>query len=142
MGTRSNIVKVNADETVSVIYCHWDGYPEGVGNTLLEHYTDESKVDELIALGDLSSLGREVGTIRNDFDNPDRDICVAYGRDRGDFGTKASHLPTLNGYLKDDAWIEYVYVYHNGTWFMFTRDDKPVELKEIVAIAASDESVA
>ena len=41
------------------IYCHFDGYIAGVGKTLLNHYTDPEKVNDLMRLGDLSSLGKE-----------------------------------------------------------------------------------
>ncbi len=45
---------------------HCDGYPEGVGRTLLDHYPTAAKVDDLARLGYLSALGtspaREDGT--------------------------------------------------------------------------------
>lgn len=118
MGTRSNIAKVNADGSVNVIYCHWDGYVEGVGQTLAKHYTNPLKVEGLIALGDLSSIGKEVGT-SNDFNNPNYDICVAYGRDRGETDTEPAAFMSLEDYLnsvKNDVFIEYVYVFENGEW--------------------------
>ena len=83
MGTRSTIAIQNADGTVTGIYCHWDGYLSNNGQILLDHYTDEQSVRELIALGHLSSLGETVGT-QHDFDNAPRNECNAYGRDRGE----------------------------------------------------------
>ena len=38
MATRSFIGKLNHDGSITVVYCHWDGYPEGVGETLVKHY--------------------------------------------------------------------------------------------------------
>ena len=38
------------------IYCHWDGYPSGVGATLLKHFDTYEKVLNLISLGYLSTL--------------------------------------------------------------------------------------
>ena len=35
MATRSLIAVQNADGTFLSIYCHWDGYPSGVGKDLL-----------------------------------------------------------------------------------------------------------
>ena len=102
MSTRSAIIKQQADGSYLGIYCHNDGYPEaphGVGHKLITHYTDEDKINELIALGDLSQLGDVVGEkhdfdwMRNeyagaDFDeikaDPRYDMTVAYHRDRGD----------------------------------------------------------
>lgn len=34
MSTRSRIGMINPYGSVSSIYCHFDGYPEGVGKTL------------------------------------------------------------------------------------------------------------
>jgi hypothetical protein len=83
MATRSTIAKLNPDGTVTSVYCHWSGYPEGVGQTLTDHYTDATKIDQLLALGDLSALGKEIGE-QNDFDNMTDGICLFYGRDRGE----------------------------------------------------------
>jgi hypothetical protein len=83
MGTRSTIAIENADGTVTGIYCHWDGYFNHNGQILQDHYTNEGKVRELIALGHISSLGAEIGTA-HDFDAAPRGECNAYGRDRGE----------------------------------------------------------
>jgi len=54
MGTRSRIGVMHGDNVKSV-YCHWDGYLEHNGVILQEHY-DSAKANQLVALGDLSSL--------------------------------------------------------------------------------------
>ncbi len=108
MSTRSNIGIINADGSVLTIYCHSDGYPSGVGVTLLEYYYTEDKVRELLKLGDLSSLGNVIGE-KHDFDwggeygsdwdkrrgDPRYNMCLAYGRDRGEKGTQASRHPNV-----------------------------------------------
>lgn len=38
------------------IYCHWDGYLEGVGVALKEYFTDYDAILNLIAGGDCSSI--------------------------------------------------------------------------------------
>ncbi len=58
MGTRSRIGVMHGSNCKSV-YCHWDGYLEHNGKLLLEHY-DSSKANHLVALGDLSSLDKNV----------------------------------------------------------------------------------
>ena len=40
MSTRSRIGMINPDGSVSSIYCHFDGYPEGVGKTLHDNWND------------------------------------------------------------------------------------------------------
>jgi hypothetical protein len=56
MATRSTIALATT-EGFKAIYCHWDGYPEGVGATLKSFYSTLEQADALIEKGDLSSLG-------------------------------------------------------------------------------------
>jgi hypothetical protein len=72
MATRSRIAIENQDGTVTSIYCHFDGYIDGVGKTLQENYNTREKMEQLIALGDISSLGKTI------------EETVAYHRDRGE----------------------------------------------------------
>lgn len=88
MGTRGTIAIQNEDGTVTGIYTHWDSYLSHNGRILQENYTDEAAVRELIALGDLSSLGETVGT-KHDFNNAPDGECNAYGRDRGEKNIEA-----------------------------------------------------
>jgi hypothetical protein len=60
MGTRSTIAIEFADNSVSQVYCHWDGYLENNGQILELHYMDPFKVRELIELGGFSSLRETV----------------------------------------------------------------------------------
>ena len=75
MGTRSRIGVMHGDNCKSV-YCHWDGYPEHNGAILQAHY-DSAKANNLVALGDLSSLAASIGE-KHSFD--DRAACEG---DRG-----------------------------------------------------------
>ena len=95
MSTRSSIGKQHQDGTVTAIYCHSEGYVEGVGAMLQTHYQDSTKVDALIALGSLSTLGAEIGeahdfNVRYSDDEPRAAWCRAYGRDRGEDATDAT----------------------------------------------------
>src|SRR5215471_1678642 len=97
MSTRSNICRQNTDGSYDVIYCHFDGYPSGVGKVLYEYYQEPTKIAELLKLGDLSILGGDIGR-KVDFEKRYKDKayrettegqCLAYGRDRGEEGTEA-----------------------------------------------------
>jgi hypothetical protein len=55
MATRSRIAIETQDGIIS-IYCHWDGHIETNGKILFENY-DREKTEQLIALGNISSLG-------------------------------------------------------------------------------------
>ena len=84
MATRSSISIRNEDGTYTGIYAHWDGYLSNNGRILEQHYTNEEKIRQLMALGSLSSLRPEIGE-RQDFNQPtSKDWCLAYGRDRGE----------------------------------------------------------
>ena len=76
MATRSRIAIENQDGTVTSIYCHFDGYLEHNGKILQNHFTNREKVEQLIALGDLSCLGEDI-----EEGAPD---TIAYHRDRGE----------------------------------------------------------
>ena len=108
MATRSYIGVKKSDNTVTYIYCHWDGYPEYNGAILAKSYNSPNKINELLKLGDLSVLGEFIGE-KQDFENRTRNTCLAYGRDRGDdkVGAKTAIFEDL---IKDQN-VDYVYVF-------------------------------
>jgi len=126
MATRSLIGKLNSDNTVSYIYCHYDGYPEHNGVILQEHYDTPFKVDQLLALGDLSVLGEVIGE-KQDFNNystRNNNWCLAYGRDRGERGVKMSTV-SRDEFFGDNEYIDYLYLYNNKfEWECFYTWDK------------------
>jgi len=61
MATRSTIA-MSVPDGVRAVYCHWDGYPEGVGQTLQDHYSEAIKVAELLEKGDISGLNSTLET--------------------------------------------------------------------------------
>lgn len=85
MATRNRIAIENQDATVTSIYCHWDGHIETNGKILFENY-DREKTEQLIALGNISSLGilLEPTDPNHTFETPQKGVTVAYGRDRGE----------------------------------------------------------
>jgi hypothetical protein len=60
MATRSRIAIETQDGIIS-IYCHWDGHIETNGKILFENY-DREKTEQLIALGNISSLDTTIET--------------------------------------------------------------------------------
>jgi hypothetical protein len=81
---------------VKAIYCHWDGYLEHNGYILQTQY-DSVKADKLVAMGDLSSLGADIGEAHDFGHTMSEDMyvdigsnvscskdCTFYGRDRGE----------------------------------------------------------
>jgi len=128
MATRSHIGKRNLDGTVDYIYCHNDGYPSYNGRILIEHYTTVDKVKELLALGDLSSLGENIGS-KHDWRNPPEKECNAYGRDRGE--KRAGARNKLFQDLLNDDNVDYVYVFDGDYWECYrTGDGELINLYE------------
>ncbi len=55
MSTHSFICE-ESNGKINAIYCHFDGYPDGVGATLKEHYPCRNKIERLLSNGDISGL--------------------------------------------------------------------------------------
>ena len=129
MGTRSTIALEYADGTVGQVYCHWDGYLEHNGQILLEHYSDPFKLQRLINCGDLSSLAPEVSPepyTTHDFNEPQKGVCVFYGRDRGEDNVSARNFADFDAYVRTHSYQEYEYILRNvngvATWFVCSFD--------------------
>ena len=60
MSTRSTIAIRRNDGSVKKIYCHSDGYIQWNGSILQKYYSTADKVENLLALGNLSTLGPEI----------------------------------------------------------------------------------
>jgi hypothetical protein len=109
MATRSNIAIENQDGSVSAIYCHFDGYIDGVGKILQENYNTREKMEQLIALGDISLLGKTI------------EETVAYHRDRGEDLKKPFQHKTVPLYFESedgDGEIDYLYCFTLGGQFL------------------------
>lgn len=107
MATRSFICKqFSGTGRVRGVYCHYDGYPEGVGQTLIDNYSNDAIVNELLALGALSSLGSTL------------DNTVAYHRDRGEELDieEFDSLEAAREYARFDAGAEYMYIWDGVRW--------------------------
>ena len=119
MATRSYIAMKIGEDTYKGVYCHYDGYLDYNGLMLYEHYNTKERVEELISLGNISSLHEKIAPeegSHHSFDNPDPGVTVFYGRDRGEEGQEA--FTCTEEELKDtDSWIEYIYVFDNGKWY-------------------------
>lgn len=123
MGTNATIAaKFKNDNHISV-YLNFDGYPEHVAPILLNHYNTYEKVLRLLVLGDLSELGKfDTCPEGHTYDNPARDHCVYYGRDRGETDTEARISPKISNYG------QYTYYFDGQKWLM---NGEPLTLETI-----------
>lgn len=121
MATRSTIAMEQPDGRVLQIYCHWDGYLGHNGRILDQAYRDRAKVLALMLLGDISSLGPEIGE-PHDFDQregPVREQCTAFARDRGETGCDARVFKSYDDYVSRHQYEEYEYIYRqDGVWYV------------------------
>lgn len=138
MGSRSAIGMKNEKGQIEAIYCHWDGYPEWVGKILVENYDTKEKVEELLALGDLSSLGKRVKPNEDEihtYENPVDDVTIAYHRDRGEELNPAGTYSSIEEFITEfkEAWCSYFYVFDNGDWYVYedSNDNKKL-VKELL----------
>ncbi len=128
MSTRSRIAITKAGGFRSV-YCHNSGYPQGpwgVGFTLLTHYAEREKVEQLMTLGHLSVLGPEIGRKHNgakrmsDLATMERyaNWCLAYRRDRGDPDVDAEEHAGFEELVRaaEESDAEYLYVLLDEVW--------------------------
>jgi len=103
MATRSTI-GMRTEDGIRAVYCHWDGYPEGVGETLKVAYATKASVVDLLDLGDISSLD----------DTLERSVFYV---DRGE-------ELKIHTFKSSEQWIEwanncgceYAYLFDGDTW--------------------------
>ena len=128
MGTRSTIALEFADQSVSQVYCHWDGYLDNNGKLLSIYYMDPFMVRDLIDLGDFSSL-RETAADTEE---------TAYSQRGEDCG--ARRYLNVDEYFRECQQEEYDYILRNvegvATWFVrcYATDGKWVTLDEAMGL--------
>lgn len=148
MSTNSRIAMLQPDGSVKSIYCHWDGYYSYNGKILLEHYTTDKKVSELIALGNISCLGIHVHPLpsapeampflnnkpktilenEHSYETPQKEVVVAYHRDRDEKFNQNTH-ESLEKFTTAGEFINYCYLWKDGKWF--TSDSSAKDWKEL-----------
>jgi len=122
MATRAAIIMEveGKDHSYEGVYLHFDGYPEGAGQILIDHYNTDAKVKELISHGGISSLGEVIGE-----KNPDARFlstvpgqCKFYHRDRGDeLDIEELEYGGISKFASDCG-AEFTYLYEGGVWMV------------------------
>lgn len=136
MSTRSYICMEIGKNQYKTIYCHFDGYLEYNGKMLTEYYHDRECVEKLLELGDLSILREKIDPDPNrphsfDHHEQQKDVCVFYGRDRGDEGA-AARIMTMEELDDPENWTEYVYIFNrDGEWKYFESGQSWKGLRDV-----------
>jgi hypothetical protein len=157
MSTRSRIGIELSNGSVLSVYHHWDGYPQWLGKTLVEHFNTPESVSELIDGGDMSTcwtnnrwdsevLRRTIvnsdGSTRSEIVY-DSDNQMIYTNVKSEFGPqyyseRGEDCPprlddTVGDYLQNGE--EYAYLYtSDGEWVCYDRNeysDNDIEIVDI-----------
>ena len=144
MSTRSNIIVKLGDGQYKRVYCHFDGYPEGVSKTLVEHYNSQDRAETVVAPGDMSLLGARCDKPDgHSYNNRHPDCTVYYGRDRGEINVDGLVASTLTEAWPDQGtWTEFVvYVWDGQSWWCGDPDVGPESLKDLRALLDGKEEL-
>ena len=109
MSTRSNIAIQKPNGTILSIYVHSDGYPDGVGQGLIDNYKTYISAEKLFRYGDASYLG---STLKE---------CSCYHRDwQRDLDKAHVHknFESFKKFYSGDVFIEFVYLFKDGQWLV------------------------
>lgn len=69
MATRALIGYLDEDRNFTCTYNHYDGYPEGLGKALKDHYNSDEKAKYIANTGYISSVDED-GNIESKYDEP------------------------------------------------------------------------
>ena len=116
MGTRCIIgIADNLEQKkMRAVYCHYDGYPDGVGIELMRSYNTEEKILALLEKGGMESLGSTLENTRFYGDEPARDYSL--------------HKP--DGFT--DIEFRYVYDRSSKTWYVENWERKMNNLQQAI----------
>ena len=114
---------------IKAVYCHWDGYVDGVGKMLHENY-GQAKAELLVCEGDISSLQSEIG-VQHPFDmyrlSPNEkaqyeNMTTFYKRDRAEEDVDPKTFTNAQEFL-DYFGGEYWYILGtDGVWYYSEGD--------------------
>ena len=121
MATRSFIAKYDHDTNeYTAIYCHWDGYPQGVGVTLRDHYNASGQIDTLLTYGDISSLHEDTNATK----------ASSYQVTQGDKGALPITFKWFSDMVEHYRRVncEFGYVWTDGIWECYALDPQQIDL--------------
>lgn len=108
MATRSTIGMTQEDGTIKAVYCHWDGYPTGVGADLVNYYNNKEKAEALISLGGFSALRQTLEET-----------------EAGVYGDESTPIRTFTGekdwFENFNSGEEYFYLYREDTGWVYSE---------------------
>jgi len=117
MATRSSIAVLDKEKNIiKSIYCHYDGYLEGVGEVLKENYNNLEIVNKLIELGDIPFLAKHLEELE-----PYSDVGT------GELKYKVfNSIDSYNNYLAD-SYLDFAYLFKDDKWHYLQLTNRTIE---------------
>ena len=108
MATRALIGYLSDDGSTFVCtYNHYDGYPDGLGKTLKDHYNNDDKAESVASTGYISYIDDD-GTINSKYNEEPGRLRLSGNFDEEDMLKIAGKVDEYGG--------DYGYVWHEGEW--------------------------
>ena len=107
MATRALIGYLDEDRNFTCTYNHYDGYPEGLGKALKDHYNTDEKAKQIANTGYISSVDED-GKIDSKYDEPANKMVLDNDIEEAglQIGEKVDEYGGNYGYVWfDDEWI-------------------------------------
>lgn len=115
MATRS-FIAVKVKDGYNAIYCHWDGYIDGVGKNLYNNFKTFKEVNNLIDGGDVSSIDEKGNVSYYNDDASNTIFCSDYN----ELVENAKNCGT-----------EYLYVFNVNEWYYLKLYSEQNNLKKL-----------
>lgn len=108
VGYQDDFINMIEDVTIEgdylTIYHHWDGYPDGVGKTLIEKFNTYTSALNLLLGGDTSSING--------------DVIIQYCAWRGEkWNDEYGGVQPKQSNKVPDLEEEYAYLFKNNKWY-------------------------
>jgi hypothetical protein len=142
--TRAQIGVADKKGNISTVYLHYGSMGDNA-DVIRQFGGKEAK--ELVKLGKagISFLGKKLGP-KNNFANPDYEMTMFYGRDRGEKGNsvnsgKMDAIQDFARKVRNSAGAEYIYIWDEATskWFyMDAYEDQELKVFEGVNESTED----
>ena len=122
-------IGVVVNSKIKAVYVHWDSYVAGVGKMLLENY-DQELAEKLVAEGDISSLGADIGR-KHPFDTYNlsdaeksmfKNMTTFYKRDRDEEDVDTKTFNTAEEFLEYFSGEYWYLLGTDGEWYFSEGD--------------------
>lgn len=126
VSTRARFGILNSNGTITSVYHHWDGYPDWLGKRLVENYSDENKLREVMNGGDMSSIESD-----RTWNSTTREPQPLYYKERGENcpAKMSLNLSVYHEHAKDCG-AEFWYLFHDGKWTCY-QEKRESSYKEV-----------